>query len=288
MPFRLFNRRFRLEVGERKLTFYSLTDFEFGLSSRTEVPASKVAALVKLTVGELRHEAIKIREVEKRFVKILSRSLQDPEGISRFMQELGHKVFSLDHEWRLIIAALNQQSPVFSEFKKLALIKYLQYLGSRQDVLKSIYADKLDRGAIDNAQESERDFKETVIFQLSPRNSSRLDTKQFERLPKGETVAVRITENTGMELMLSSSRFKLETSTPLSLIDEDGKVHAIKVGKNYVGRDPKNEVIIDAKYRDISRAHVVIEPYGSDSALITDLSSHGTFVPIRNFQPGLT
>ena len=93
MLFRFFKRKLHLEVGERYLTFSSLAHFEFGLSSRTEVPASKVAALVKLTANELRREATKIREVEKRFVSILSRSLEDPENISRHLVELGHKVF---------------------------------------------------------------------------------------------------------------------------------------------------------------------------------------------------
>ena len=284
---RFFKRPLRLEVGERKLTFRSIADFEFSLSSRSEVPASKVAALVKLTAHDLRREATKIREVEKRFVAILSRSLEEPGSIGRHLHELGHKVFSLDHEWRYIVAALNEQSPDFAEYKKMALVKYLQYLGARQDVLKSIYADKIERGAVDSADESSQDFKETVIFELSRESTKREDTNQFERLPKGETVAIRFKDNAGMELMLSTNRFKLTPGKPLSLVDEDGNDHVVKAGKNYIGRDVKNEVVINAKYRDVSRTHVIIEPYGSDTALITDLSSHGTFVPIRNLQPGL-
>ena len=162
----IFTRRLRLEVGERKLTFDSLAGFEFALASRTEVPASKVSELVQLTAVELRREAAKIREVEKRFVGILSRSLEEPDSISRCMQELGDKIFSLDHEWRSIVAGLNKQSAWFGEYKKMALVKYLQYLGSRQDVLKSIYVDKLERGAIDHS-EGGQDLKETVIFDLS-------------------------------------------------------------------------------------------------------------------------
>lgn len=185
MLLQFFKRRLRLEVGERRLTFDSIGDFEFALSSRTEVPANKVAALVKLTAHDLRQEATKIREVEKRFVSLFSRSLEEPGSISRHMHELGHKVFSLDHDWRLIVAALNQQSAEFSEYKKMALVKYLQYLGSRQDVLKSIYADKLERGAVDNPEESGRDFKETVIFELSRETPTREDTSQFQRLAKG-------------------------------------------------------------------------------------------------------
>ena len=170
MLLQFFKRRLRLEVGERRLTFDSIADFEFTLSSRTEVPASKIAALVKLTARDLRREATKIREAEKRFVNIFSRSLEEPGSISRHLHELGHKVFSLDHEWRLIIAALNQQTAEFSEYKKMALVKYLQYLGSRQDVLRSIYADKLERGAVDNPENPVRTSKKpsSSTFHVRP------------------------------------------------------------------------------------------------------------------------
>ena len=106
------------------------------------------------------------------------------------MSSSGIRFFSLDHEWRLIVAALNKQTAEFGDYKKMALVKYLQYLGSRQDVLKSIYVDKLDRGAVDNTDESGSDFKETVIFEVSRESKPREDTSQFERLPKGETVAI--------------------------------------------------------------------------------------------------
>ena len=88
--------------------------------------------------------------------------------------------------------------------------------------------------------------------------------------------------------MLSSNRFKLTPGNPLALVDEDGNHHPVKAGKNYIGRDAKNEIVINAKFRDVSRTHLIIEPYGSDTALITDLSSHGTFVPIKSLQSGLT
>ena len=88
--------------------------------------------------------------------------------------------------------------------------------------------------------------------------------------------------------MFSNNRFKLTPGKPLSLVDQDGNEQGLKAGKNYVGRDEKSEIVISAKFRDVSRTHVIIEPYGVDTALITDLSSHGTFVPIRHLQPGLS
>ncbi len=286
---RLFNKQLRLDVGQRKLSFPSLVDFEFNLASRTEVPASKVAELVKLPADALMREATKIHKAEKRFVNVLAGSLEEPGSVDRRMQELGHKVFSQDHEWRAIIAALNTKDKAFAEFKKLALVKYLQYLGSRQEILKSIYADKIAHGANEEPEgAAEAMHKETVIFDLPNAGDLRNDTSQFERLPKGETVAIRFLDGRELEIMLSRNRFKLVSGESFSFIDEHGSDHALESGRNRVGRDAKNEIIIDSSFRDVSRCHLIIEPFSPDTALFTDLSSHGTYVPIRCIAPGLS
>lgn len=285
----LFKKRLQLALGQRKLSFPTLVDFEFNLSSRTELPASKVAQLVKLPADALMREATKIREVEKRFVNVLAGSLEVPDSIGRRMQELGHKVFSQDHEWRAIIAALNMKDPSFAEFKKLALVKYLQYLGSRQDVLQSIYASKVAHGAREESDGAAHEMhKETVIFELSETGDHRVDTSQFERLPKGETVAVRFPDGRELEIMLSKNRFKLVPGISFSFIDERGSDHALDAGKNRVGRDSESEIVIASSFRDVSRCHLIIEPFSPDTALFTDLSSHGTYVPIRCLAPDRT
>ena len=40
-----------------------------------------------------------------------------------------------------MVEALNLHGPEFDEHKKLVLVKYMQYLASRQDVLRSLYPD---------------------------------------------------------------------------------------------------------------------------------------------------
>jgi hypothetical protein len=41
-------------------------------------------------------------------------------------------------------------------------------------------------------------------------------------------------------------------------------------------------VVIDPAYLAISRKHVIIEPISENAALLTDISSHGTFVTPQN------
>lgn len=290
----MFSRRsrkpLRLELAGRKLTFETLADFEFSLSARTEVPASKVSELVKLSASALHREAVRLRDMEKRFVALLAKSLEDPQSDANRVRELGSKVFSQDHEWRDIFAALLERNGHYADYLKMALVKYLQYLGSRQDVLKSLYADRLDHGEAAAAEATivaDPSFRETVIFDVPSENNARMDTSQFERLPKGETVAVRFGTSRDMEVILSKNRFKVIPGRSFSFNDENGgSTYPMQAGRNVIGRDTGNEVVIEPRYRDVSRTHLVIEPFGEDKALFTDLSAHGTYVPIRNLHAG--
>jgi hypothetical protein len=38
-------------------------------------------------------------------------------------------------------------------------------------------------------------------------------------------------------------------------------------------------VVLDPVYRGVSRKHLIIEPVSETVALVTDISSHGTYVP---------
>ena len=279
----------KLDIESRVITFNSLTDFEFSLASRTEVPARKIADLIPLSTEELRQEATNIRRVEKEFVSVLSKSLEEPGSIGHLMRELELQYFSQDHQWRSIIGALNRQDEQCDEFKKIALVKYMQYLNSRQDVLKSIYSSKDGdqpvtpiEAAADAEPEANASLKETVIFD----DVTRLDggapkgNEKF-RLPKGETITVRLPEGEEMDLSLSRHPFKLLSGHHFYLIDEAGADYLLRPGKNAVGRELDNEVVINAGYRDVSRTHLLIEPVGTDAAQLTDLSSHGCFVPAQ-------
>ena len=84
----LFQSALTLEIGERSARFPRVQDFEFALASRTEVPAAKIADLIKLDPEELLKEAGKIREAEKRFVDLVAKSLEEPGSIGYQLRQL--------------------------------------------------------------------------------------------------------------------------------------------------------------------------------------------------------
>ena len=185
-------------------------------------------------------------------------------------------------------------------FKKLALVKYMQYLGARQDVLRSLYLDKKyhreeEGGGFDplatyaagpaptrGTTPVAAAAGETMVLDDATRMlpSDGQARCELNALPRGETICVNLGEAGEMPLQLSRQHeFRLLAGQPMRLQDPDGASHVLLEGRNVVGRHAGNEVVVDADYRSVSRRHMVVEPLGANMALLTDLSAHGSFVP---------
>jgi len=291
---KLFTNPLKLEVGERTVTFNTPGDFEFSLASRTEVPATKIARLVRLEPDALSKEARSIREVERRFVDVIAKSLEQSGNIGYLLREMDTQLFSQDHEWRPIMRALVPQSNEFDEFKKIALIKYVQYLASRQDVLKSLYANKTKDHAAPPDPEVPADpaLKQTLIFDVAePAETDSRDASSpppkssLERLPRGETIMLSPAPGDELRLVLSRHRFTLVPGERTYLADENGGDYLLHSGRNVVGRQPGTDVVVDSAYRDVSRRHLIVDINDDGSLALTDLSSHGTFLPTALLHP---
>lgn len=292
----LLNRPLELEVSGRGLRFDSKTDFEFALASRTEVPAGKIAELMRFDTTQLMEEASSVRQVERQFVEILSQSIQEPEIIGYLMREMDPKLFSQDHEWRAIMQALSKQPARYNDFKQLALVKYMQYLGARQDVLKGIYGFKVSVGVPVQPPEAGggAEYRETVIFDVldslpapAPASvpvpvgadSASDAEEELTRIPRGEDIPVDVEPGVEMPIILSRHPFALRLGDTPALVEENGHALTLKPGRNILGRDPDSDVMLHTGYRDVSRTHLIIEVVSETRAHLTDLSSHGTFIP---------
>ena len=281
-----FTNPARLTVDGTVLTFNSLEEFEFCLDPRTEVPARKVAELLQKPLEQLRDEARNIRHVEQRFMQVLTDALDDPSALGKSVAALDRQLFSQDFRWRSIVSSLDVLGPERDDFRRAALVRYVQYLRSRQFALREAYAEYKRREHVAIIPEPEvanpeapLALRETAIFEveeLAPREGG----PTLEPLPRGQTVGIRISPEAPLEILLSNHRFELLTGEPYTFRDELGSEYSLRRGRNTVGRDVHNEIVIDAAFRDVSRKHLVIEPLAADYVHFTDLSSHGTYVAI--------
>ena len=273
-----------LTVLDEEYTFNSPRELEFALAGRACLPSSKLASMVELSEDALLREVEAIRAVEQLFADALSGSLENVTSISPFLKEMDLSLISQDHEWRAIVTALNQLSRPFEEYKKVALVKYMQYLNARQEIVKTIYSirramqSKAERPADGNGAGAK--LKETVIFDISalgePPSKAALE---YSRLPKGETVEILFEPNQIVDLLIAKHRCSIALRERLVFVDDQGRDSILRAGKSIVGRDATSDIVVNPSFRDVSRKHLIVETDGQSTVRLTDISSHGTSVP---------
>lgn len=275
-----------INIDGDRYVFQSPQDFEFALSGRTSLPAPKIAALSRLSDDELLREAEAIRAVEQRFAEALSGTLEDITSVGPFLRTMEPSIISQDNNWRSIIRALNGVDRMPETYKKIALVKYMQYLTSRQEVVKSLYTNRQSgkTGEVrpENGSAVYRPtarFRETMLINLNASPELERNETSFSRLPKGETVEVDLEGEHPIDLLLAKHQCRILLRDRLLFVDQGGNNSELRVGRNVVGRDATSDVIMDASLRDVSRKHLIVESNGVGQIKLTDISSHGTSLP---------
>ncbi|MGR9090987.1 MAG: hypothetical protein ACU85U_10460, partial [Gammaproteobacteria bacterium] len=159
----------RLLLDGRQMEFKSTDDFSFAVECRTGVTSARYQALFEREAKELREEAQRIKAIEKNLVDILEDTLCDGCPCGTAMRTLGLHVFSADHGWRDLIEQLVAADDRYDVYRRLALIKYMQYLGARQQVIRLVFATK-NKGkssACAPAASGRASVMETMVFDVS-------------------------------------------------------------------------------------------------------------------------
>ena len=276
----------RLRVGDRNFTFPTPADFEFALSGRTCVPAEKINALVDVPDERLLQEAEAIKQAEQRFSDALSGVLANLKDINGFLDQTKLSMISQDNDWREIVSALMAVPAGFEQFKKVALVKYMQYMVSRQEIVKGLYHHRQLHKRDDDKTSWTRNIPkkalgDTGIFEYLSFAEKGADGDAFKRLPKGETLEIELDPDATFGMRLARSMCGIVNHGDLVFIDDRGVETSLHEGKNIIGRDASADVVMDSSLRDISRKHLIVETDGSNVFRLTDISSHGTWVDGR-------
>ena len=258
-----------LDLIDRTLRVRGPKVFEFVLASRTQFPAKRLMSAMQWHPKRLEQAAATIRRTEHRLSELLTRSSLNGDVLDEAMRGLSLKTFSKDHQWRDIMECLSRLPPEYEPYKRTALVKYLQYLRSRRDALKGIFAERtagmpnahIELGSAQNGGD--------------PHSRGTGDIA-LARLPKGETRRLNFNGESELTLCLAGNRYRLQAGHRFTLIDEAGRRLPLKSGPNIIGRHPQCDVTLDPNCRVISRRHVILEPIGEDAVLATDVSAHGT------------
>ncbi len=279
-----------LSIENMTVTFTSIDDLKFALDAKTQLPVWKYDELRALPLDVLEKQAVDIRNVEGRLLHVLDASFTEPLSIDYQLREIDNRIFSEDHAWREFMEALNKQDSKYSDYKRVALVKYLQYLVSRQELIKRVYWSQYrqTRGEpVAAVEDPSSAVRETAIFDANELAGIFEDGgDQYQRLPRGEPRDVRLCPGQEMAMRLSVHPFKLVRADGAYRVDEKGKEYPLQPRRSRVGRSTDNDVILDSAYRAISRKHLIFEIPSKDRVVLTDRSSHGTFIPLRYLAEG--
>ena len=268
-----------LPWGSDTLHFSDVADFEFALGARTGVLPARLHELMQRSGTELEAELQGIRTLDQRLGGIIDAqdSLRQPCGPA--IAHLGVAVFSKDYEWRGMFARLLELPPECDRFLRTALIQYRHYLSARLSTVRLVTgmqaATAGGNAALDDSAEHAR---ATMMF-TSDGGLLPLRRDELRRLPQGEAVTLRLARGSAISLKLARHHFSLTHNRDWTLVADNGKTYTLHAGVNCVGRGRDNDVSLDSDFRNVSRKHLLAQPLDDDVILLTDISSHGTYVP---------
>lgn len=258
--------------------------FESRLAKRTRVPAERLSDYLGLRPDKVQAEARHVTGILKRFAAVVVKSIDEPQSVNSFLAELDLKSISRDHEWRAIFSTLRSQNPdKASHYGRAAMIKYLQYLSFRKQLLEYIYTrraglEETDELSVDltNVPDQESSFGEDQVQISAVREYA---SAQLERVALGESVDCLLEEDAVLAIGMSRHPFELVAARQPYLMDTNGVTYFIQEGRNVVGRHPESDIKVDANFSTVSRAHLVLEWDGGRHFKIMDLSTRGTLLP---------
>ena len=261
-----------------------LRQFESRLADRTRVPAENLKEYMGWRPDKVKAEARHVTGILKRFAAVVVKSIDEPQSVNQFLVELDLKSISRDHDWRAIFSTLRGQNPTTaSNYGRAAMIKYLQYLSFRKQLLEYIYTR---RAGLEETDELSVDLTHTPAYegsfgedQVQLSAVREYDSVSLDRVPLGESIECQLETDEVLSIGLARHPFELVAASQPYLMDGNGVTYFIQKGRNVVGRHPESDIKIDPNFSSVSRAHMVLEWDGSRRFQIMDLSTRGTLLP---------
>ena len=221
----------RLGFGDQTRQFASLADFEYALAGRTGIPLSRLSTLLGQPNSTLLRDAEQIRRIALRLTHVVSSSSSESPNVSAFLIGFDLLLISEDYGWRAIFAALAEFDSSIDAFKRVALVKYGQYLTAREEATRAIFASRRSarrtpEGSANAKNRATDGLKETLIVDLYGELSNH-DTG-YDRLPKGEAVEINLSHYPTVPLMLVKHKCEIIAGDPPAFINAQGQLTKLR------------------------------------------------------------
>jgi len=271
-----------LVLEGRKLIFRTPDELGVALRPRTEVTASFARHHARLGLEVLEVELEQTRRLLKRLNEIQLWSFESGEPVGAVWREAEEASFPDEHQWRPILKALGA-SDVPDAYRRVALVRFMSYLGSRERALDEARSGAPRRPRAKpivghGEQRSDRALRhdaEDISFTSVKRSVL------YRRLPHNRAIEIQLEDQGAVPIYLAHLRIRLvATERGWALREESGAETTLDVGRIIIGRADDCDIVLRHAPVDVSRYHLAIELRDDELKLI-DLSSQGTYLPRR-------
>lgn len=275
-----------LNYGGQTWRFPTPHEFEVELTARVGVPAWRMAQFECLGSTKLHATVVDIRRMEVEFAQMLSRAQATGESLRELLATVDVTAFSEDHEWRALFTALaNSGSSALDPYRRVALGKYVRYLVSLRSVLQEVrirrQAAARKRSNLAGADGAGTRLERLTHVQRASRQARNCARRGQWTLPSGTPIGLDLRDPAPFHVELAARTFRIERKNGDWLIVDpnSGTKYLLHIGCNSIGRAQHCDIVVDGRYREISRLHAVINIVDSRTLVMTDLSARGTSVP---------
>ncbi len=260
----------RLALNGQVLFFRTPVDLAHSLKSREEPSSPYICRHASSTKAELLAEMARLEEQRSRFAGLLH---DCQRGLHSWTEHLSARAIHEENDWRAVFHALLMRPAAELPYLKCAVASYMAYLLRSEMALRLIQRLK---GADETSAKS-RTPDLTRALNLDAIKPGEL-SETLRRLPQGEPVLIRVAQGCEVSLKIAQHQVSLSHRSGWSLSTAHGERFGLSAGPNVVGRSRENQVVLDGRWTEVSRRHLVAEPLTENLIALTDLSSQGTFI----------
>lgn len=277
-----FSRTLTLPFGGSHREFRSPSDLYAALGEMARLSPAYTGALISFRSEALTEQIGRFKTQRRYFHEFLHglAARENTNGAAPVALDL--ELVTEDQGWKALMGAVKAEGDV--EFLRTTLTRYVEYLDAARELALAIQAN---RGA--------------MPLQTEPRQAQRFDLNlgdllalpagmtDYRRLLKDAPTTIVFGSHQALPMRLGTHEFVLVSADPFLLIDPAGDHARLGRGRNSVGRGSGCDVVLDNALRSVSRTHMsveITETAGQHRVILTDMSSLGTFLPVREMDSG--
>jgi FHA domain-containing protein len=275
---KLLTKPVELNIDGKVITFKSMDDFEFAMSSRTTIPQERIIEAINAASGELDLELNSMIVAIENISELINQASEQGE-VTQKLKAINSVIFSNDNNWRDIFFALKKdRSAESSNYKLIALTAYLQYLTNRQEMLQSIKV-RLENSQNQKENAEAAEFR-TGELEIDNKFDSKVLAKELgmTNMPTAEYVVFELTTGDEIALLLANYNCKLILKDgSIKFVDNENVEYPMIIGLNKIGRGRECNVRFTDTMQRLSRLHLIIINHDNKKLELSDLSTYGTY-----------